>query len=181
MSFEDHSATPDVSEPGQMKGARGSGLAGLRGKRAKAVEALHIDLPVQRSEEKYGQRVIVRYRAFTGAEADSTRKRFKKDRRDGVDVIANSVILAKCCLGIFTEVERDDPDAWMKFDPELAEVLLTDEDGVVDQSALADIRSSDEVVRLLYITDGDVMKTAEKLSDFSGFSLEELDEDSAGN
>lgn len=181
MSFDNHSTLPDVAEPGQVKAARGSGLAALRGKRAKAVAELHVDLPVPRSEEAFGQRVIVRYRPFTGAEADGVRKRFRKDKRDGVDVIANSVILAKCCLGIFTEVERDDPAAWMKFDPELAELLLTDADGVVDQVALDKVAGADEVVRLLYVTDGDVMATASKLSEFSGFTLDELDEDHAGN
>lgn len=175
MSFDDHSALPDVSEPGQLKAARGSGLAGLRGKRSKAVAELHIDLPVPRSEELFGQRVIVRYRPVTAKESEGTRKRFAKDKRDDVDVIANSVVLAKCCLGIFTALERDDPDQWMKFDKELAELLLTDEDGNVDEQALDNVAGADEVVRLLYVTDGDVIATALKLGEFSGFDTVEAD------
>lgn len=179
VTFDEHAGGPDVGEPGQLKAARGSGLAGLRGKRAKAVADLHIDLPVQRSEEIFGQRVIVRYRPVTAKESEATRKRFAKDKRDDVDVIANSVVLAKCCLGIFTSVEREDRDAWMRFDKDLAELLLTDEDGNVDQAALDQVNGADEVVRLLYATDGDLIATAMKLGEFSGF--DEVLAESSGN
>lgn len=179
MTFDEHADGPDVGEPGQLSAPRGSGLAGLRGKRAKAIAGLHIDLPVQRSEELFGQRIIVRYRPVTAKESEGTRKRFAKDKRDDVDVIANSVVLAKCCLGIFTDVERNDPDAWMKFNKELAELLLTDDEGNVDQEALDKVAGADEVVRLLYATDGDVIATAMKLGEFSGF--DEVLAESSGN
>lgn len=174
MTFEDET-TPNLDEPGQLKAARGSGLAQLRGRRAQAVEKLHIDLPVQRSEELLGQRVIVRYRALAGAELERMRKRFAKNKSDDVDTVANASSLALACLGVFTEAERDDPSSWMKFDTELAALIKdVDEDQVTEKSGA-------EVVRLLYFTDGDVSATAMKLTEFSGYSIEGLEEDNAGN
>lgn len=172
--YADASA-PDVSSPGELSAAPGSGLAQIRGRRAKVIEKIHIDLPVQRSEELLGVRVLVRYRAFTWAEAENLRKRFAKDKRPDSDVIQNASLLATCCQGVFTDAEADDPAAWMTFGPELAALI----EDVPENEVSA--KTASDVARLLYFTDGDLNATAAKVAEFSGFTLDDLEAATPGN
>lgn len=173
--FEGTPDVPDVSMPGEAKGAPGSGLDQLRGKRRKAVQDLHTDQVVPRSEDLFGTRVIVRYRPCTDAERKRVEKRFGKSKSDEADVQANAVLLATCAMGVFTDHERDDPESWMKFDQDLAALILdSDEEG-------AKVKTAADVVRLLYVTDGDVAATAAKILEFSGYTFDELEDASTGN
>ena len=175
MNAFDDDVDPDISEPGEIPAAPRSGLAAIRGKRAEAVKALHIDLPVQRSEEVFGQTVFVRCRPYTDAERKAVTKRVEKLKSKADEVAENASLLAKCTLGIFTADERDNPDEWMRFDRELAALILDEDESEVSVATAA------EVVRLLYLTDGDILSSAAKLTEFSGYSLEELDEATSGN
>ena len=169
---------PDVDEPGQIDAAPGSGLAALRGKRAHTVQSIHLDLPVQRSEEIFGQVVYVRYRPYTDPERRRLAKRFEKRKDAEADLVSNAVLLGQCTLGVFTAVERDTPDDWMHMDRDLAALLLGVDEG---DPALKPIESAADVVQLLYVTNGDLMATAAKLSEWTGYSLEDLEEADSGN
>lgn len=173
--FDAAETSPDVSTPGDLPAPAGSGLEALRGRRAKVVESLHIDMPVPDSEELLGTKVVVRYRPCTKAEIVSTQGQFKKSRDDDKDTQANAVLLAKCCLGIFTAEERDNPDQWLRFDTTLAAIIEDVEEADVKA------KSSKDVVRALYFLDGHVDTTAERLIRFSGYDLDELEVLSPGN
>lgn len=175
MGDFDTAGLPDLSSDGDLSAPTGSGLAAIRGRRAKAVADLTIDLPVPRSEDIFGQRVIVRFRPITDAERRRAEKASAKKKGDDVDVLVNAQVLAVAALGIFTPVERDDPESWMRFDRDLAGLIL-DED-----PAEVGVANSAEVVRLLYATEGDILATGAKLAEFSGYSLAEIEEDDAGN
>ena len=146
-----------------------SALAGLRARREAAVQQLHKDLPVPRLDPP----VFVRFRVVDQADIDEANKLMAKSKDRDRRVITNAIVLAKACLGIF---EKDahgepvgDPDEWLRFDKSLAAVLEVDL-----------IKGSD-IVRALYLADGDIIATCEKLWEFSGFTGDQLESEFAGN
>jgi hypothetical protein len=165
--------TVDETTPEQRPAAVGSPLASLRARREKAVTGLHLDLAVQRLDPP----VYVRYRPVTQAEIDQSSKLFDKSKDADKNVKANAATLAKACLGVFevidgVEVSVDPADrhgSWPRFDQQLGDLL-----------GLETNRAAD-IVRGLYLTDGDVIATATKLADWSGYSLSGLEEREAGN
>lgn len=164
--FDDY-GTADESTPA----ASSSLLAGIRERQAKAREALFFDYPVPKMEPLH-----VRYRPATSTEiamADKIAKRHRK--RDDASVIAEAGLLASCAVGVFdvddTGEPIGDPDDWLTFGPELAELL----DMGVDRPRAAD------VVRALYLREGDITTTFRQLVVDSGYELGELEETEAGN
>jgi hypothetical protein len=145
--------------------------AELKARREKATEELFFDYPVPKLEPLH-----VRYRPMTGGEVKATAKAAERNKkRDDGEVLAQAGLLARCCLGVFDVDENGnaigDPDEWLRFGPELAEVL-----GVtVDRPRAAD------VVRALYVRDGDITSTFNQLVVDSGYVLSELEESEAGN
>lgn len=156
------------NESGERPAASGSALSGLRARRQKAVEELHLDLPVQRLDPP----VYVRFAPATQSQIEAITKRYSKSKDKDKTVTVNALILAHYCRGVFEvidgeEVSVDESDRsgeWPRFDERLAELLGLESDRAVD------------VVRGLYLTDGDVIATAGKLADWSGYSIEELEE-----
>jgi hypothetical protein len=161
------------SEPGPRPAASGSALASLRARREQAKDDLHLDLAVPRLDPP----VYVRFAPVEQALIDRANKRHEKSKAQDKNVVINAVILADACQGVFEvidgeEVSVDDRDRdgeWPRFDEQLADLLG------VDATKAAD------VVRALYLTDGDVIATATKLADWSGYSLADLEERAEGN
>lgn len=170
--------TDQISElgdgnPEERPAASSSPLADIRARRAEAVKQLHVDLLVPR----YGIPLYVRYKPAPEHRVNAINKANEKSKDPERNIVANAAILADCCLGVFAVVQRDgqevkvsvddtDPDGeWPKFDSRLAEAL-----------GFPDITRASDVVRKLYLTDGDVLATATKLADWSGYSLTGVEE-----
>lgn len=161
-------ADTDGAQREERPAAAGSQLASLRDRRAAAAKQLYLDLPVPRLEPE----VFVRFAPVEQAQIDRINKRHEKSKDREKTVKINAVVLAEACRGIFEvideqEVSIDPADRegdWPRFDEKLADLLGLDSTGAVD------------VVRGLYLTDGDVIATATKLADWSGYSITDLEE-----
>lgn len=175
------SANPDAFEDdvdlevdtGEAPAAVGSVLAGLRQRREQALAALYTDLVVPRLDPP----VFVRFRPIDQAKIEQANKRANASKDPDAATAANAAVLAAACVGVFeldedgaeVGVDPDDRDSWPQFDKRLARLL-----GVKAGKAA-------DVVRALYLTDGDVIKTVTKLAEWSGFNEDALDRDTAGN
>lgn len=154
---------------GQLDAAPTSRLTSLRQRRQNAVKELHTDLEVPRLDPP----VYVRFRPVTQAETENVNKRFAKSKDKDKTVLINAVLLAQACKGVYeiidgeeVSVDQDDRHGdWPKFDDHLAGLL-----------GLKDAASAADVVRGLYLTDPDVISTAVKLAEWSGFNLEAIEE-----
>lgn len=135
-----------------------SGLARLKETRKAALETLHLDLSVPRLDPP----VVVRFRPLTQAEIKTITKRFASNKTADSVILHNAALLAEACLGVFGLDENgepvEDPDDWPGFDETLAEIL-----------GLDGASSAVDVVRGLYLTDGDVSSAADRLVEWSGW------------
>lgn len=180
MEFTDELADEPTIEAGQVEAAESSPLAGLRAARAKVVATLHTDLPIPRLEG-FG----VRYGIVTQRRIDQITKKFQQSKDPDRTVIINALVLAEACLGVYQWVDGEqvsvDPEdragEWPKFAERLAE-LLHDPDEPKPRAT-----KSSDVVRSLYLTDGDIVSTATQLAEWNGYAAEILadDEDLQGN
>lgn len=167
--------TPETLRADERPAASTSPLANLRRRREEAIEKLYVDLPVPR----YGDDLAlhVRYAPVPQHKVEAVNKIAAKSKDREKNIIANASILADACLGVFAEitidgetheisVDDEHPDEdWPKFDERLGHLLGLD----------GPARATD-VVRRLYLTDGDIIATAAKLADWSGYTLENVEE-----
>ncbi|WP_156759561.1 hypothetical protein [Microbacterium karelineae] len=153
---------------GETPAAPTSGLAALRTQRAKIKQKLHLDLLVPR----YDEPVYVRYMPPTKAQINRVSDRATKSRDK--DALAEAMLLAECCLGVFQKDDDGkpigDPDDWPKFDKDLAEYLG---EPSLDRAA--------DVVRALFFTDGDIIAQAAALTSWAGYAEAQAVEDYEGN
>lgn len=159
----------DELEPGATQAAESSVLGGLRARRERAIQKLEIDLVVPR----YDPPIFVRFKVVSQARIDQVGKQTEKSKEKDRTVIANAILLADACVGVF-EVDKDgapvgDPAEWPCFDDQLAGIL-----------GIPWTRAQD-VVRTVYVSDGDIISTAAKLGEHSGYATEMLERDPEGN
>jgi hypothetical protein len=135
-----------------------TGLARLAEARKAALETLHLDMQVPRLDPP----VFVRVRPISASEIAAITKRFRGNKTPDAAVMHNAALLAEVCLGVFGVDEHgqpvEDPQDWPRFDEQLAEIL-----GMDGASTAVD------VVRGLYLTDGDVASAADRVVEWSGF------------
>lgn len=153
---------------GEQPAAPSSGLAGLRAQREQIKKALHLDLQVPR----YTDPVFVRYSAPSKSLIRHINDRAEKSRDK--NVLAEAMLLAECCVGVFQKDSNGDPigdpEEWPKFDAALAEYL-----------GEPNLTRATDVVRALYLTDGDVLGHSADLSRWAGFAGAEAAEEYEGN
>ncbi|MFW6776070.1 hypothetical protein ACOACO_17435 [Nocardioides sp. CPCC 205120] len=137
----------------------------LRDRRAKAADGLQLDLPVPRLEPP----IYVRYRPVSNREIKEVNARYAKSKDKDREVLVNASLLARACLGIFEEVEGElvspldgGPD-FPKFDEAMAAELGSN-------STVAT-----EVVRALFLTDGDIISQATQVAQWSGYADEQIE------
>lgn len=154
----------------EMKAAKGSPLERLRAEREAMQQRLHIDLRVPR----YELPIFVRYGPLSQARTEAIDKRFRNKKGEDRSVLLNAAILVEACQGVFVHdedgepvgIDPEQPHVWPKFDAHLAEML-----GIETASAA-------DVARWLYGTDGDLISTAQKVVEWSGYGDTE---DDSGN
>ena len=147
-------------------------LQSLSAKRASLQEGLYIDLQVPRWEDP---EIFVRYGPVDVTSLETqARKREDSKLRDW-NILLNADILAQSCIGVYACLDGDydtkyslrsgDPDgAWTKFDADLAANL-----GSVTSAAA-------DVVRTVYMTDGDLLEAAQELTTWSAKKNKQVDE-----
>jgi len=166
------------AEPAPVAAAASSPLASLRARRAKAQERLYKDLKVPRWDDDGGPAIYVRYKPLSPGKMATAVERRRRDKAKDQDwaTKANADALIGSCMGVFTEIdgaqyslrEGDRNGSWTTFDPDLGAAL-----GVESQNAV-------DVVRALYLTDGDLINAAATLTTWSGLVGPQADEDYLG-
>lgn len=168
--FDDALGGVDEGPAGLTPAAPDSPLAGLRASRDKARQKLTTDLRVPRLEPE----VYVRYKPIPLGRINAVNTALGKSKATDKEVSANAAILADVCVGVFT-VDEDgepvgDPSEWPRFDQDLAEIL-----------GVPKLNRGSAIVRELYLTDGDIVATVRKLSEWSGFAHDQLEREAEGN
>lgn len=151
----------------------GSALAGLRKAREKALAQLTTDLKVPGLEPE----VYVRFRPIKQRELDLANEKAAKSKDDDRIVVANAVVLAHACVGIFGLVDGEpegSPDSWPRFDEDLARAL-----GMMDNGE--SMPPVPDIVRALYLTDGALIGTAEALNAWSAPAIARREQELSGN
>jgi hypothetical protein len=139
-------------------------------------DKLYKDIKVPRWEDP---EIFVRFNPIdvTSTEAVVEKRRESKDVVPDWLLYANADIIAQSCQGVYATLDGDhskkyslrvgDEDGpWTRFDPDLAAAL-----GLPTEIGAA------EVVKALYMTDGDLLAAATALTDWSGASIAQVDTD----
>jgi len=147
-------------------------LVSLRDRRKAIIDDMFIDIKVPRWSEP---EIYVRFRPISAVTLNKKVETRRKQGGEMWSILANADILADACIGIYGVMDGDldnkislrdgDPKGeWTKFDGFLMEAL-----------GLEATRASDAVMSL-YLTEGDLIATANKLFEWSGIASNEADE-----
>lgn len=153
-------------------------LDNIAGRRQEIRESLTEDIPVPRWEDP---EIIVKFAPIEHDDLNKARSVVQKAQRGArslAEINANADILIKACRAVVARIEgqeyslrqgdRDgDPT---RFDKDLAKALGLD----------ADTATARQVVRSLYLTDGDIIATADRLVRWSGYRLQQVDQELEG-
>lgn len=148
-------------------------FAALRDRREQAKAELFTDLKIPR----YDPPIYVRFKPVPQARIDGMNKAAEKSKAKDATVAANAAILADATIGVFEVIDdqkvsinpSDREGEWPRFDSDLAELFE------VRATKAAD------VVREVYMTDGDIIATVTQLGVWSGFNLDDIQADFEGN
>lgn len=159
--------SPETIGSGPRPAPAGSLLDTIRQERAKRERALFVDYPVPGLAD-----VHVRFRPIQQAEIERVNRRFEKSKDLERDLLINATILTIGCVGVWSKPDPDAvfPEDSPRFDAALAPALDLPEDA-----------PPVEMVRKLYATDGDVISTAVRLAEWSGYTASEIDREFEGN
>lgn len=175
-----------VPEGGERPAAPASPLADLRSRKTKILESLFNDLKVPRWDDDGGPAVYVRYKPASATKIASAMDRRSKQKKilgDDWIIAAQADVLIDSCVGVYAvdgdekySFRPDDPfGSWTRFDPDLAASLgLSAGEGGKPVEAV-------DVVRALYLTDGDLTLAYNSLCQWSGTTSEEAEEAHQGN
>lgn len=158
-------------------------LGNLKERRQQVVEKQYLDRAVPRWSDP---EIFVRFKPVdhatirkamdaTDDSGGNRRQRREAGKKARGELQANIDVLIEGCVGVYAVLDgnrerkyslrKGDPRGeWTKFDPELADNL-----GIEAGSAT-------EVVRALYLADGDIMTTAGAIAEFSGYREDTADE-----
>lgn len=151
-----------------------TGIGSLRARREKAREALTLDLVVPR----YDPPIYVRLKPVTQARIEAGLKQAEKSKAKDASLAANAALIATACVGIF---EKDgDTDVSIDADDRHGDLLTFSDERTAELLEVPMTKAGD-LVRALYLTEGDVMATAGKLVDWCGYSDADLEADFSGN
>lgn len=151
-------------------------LFSLKSRREELLKKLYLDLKLPRWTSP---EIFVRYRPVEAGELSEkvARRENMKQRPADWGVLANADILIACCEGVYACLDGDYDKKfslragdwegrWTKFDGDLALAV-----GLPENARATDI------VRAVYLTDGDLIDAANKLMEWSGQSNEQVSRD----
>lgn len=145
----------------------------LKSRRDKAIEELFTDYKIPR----YDPPIYVRFKPVPQDRIDAAEKAAERSKAKDAKVAANAAILANATIGVFEVIDgrkvsinpADRDGEWPKFDSGLAELFEVQ------------ATKSADVVRAVYMTDGDIIATVTQLGVWSGFNLDDIQKDFEGN
>jgi len=146
-------------------------LMSLKDRRKKILDELFIDIQVPRWDEP---EIFVRFKPVSALKLNASIERRRKRGGDDWSLLANADVLVDSCIGVYAVMSSDKeqhlslrPGApkspWTKFDSDLADALGADVDNAAD-TCIA-----------LYLTEGDLIETANKLFRWSNIANDEAD------
>jgi hypothetical protein len=177
MSQQPEEERPQLSAVRGKESDRLSVLGHLKERREQIKQSATTDLPVERWTDP---EIFVRFKpvdhGIIRAGGNRVESAQPKDKAR-IEVEVNSDVLIRGCVGVFARINGkeyslrpgDPRGDWTKFDADLAENLGLNEDS-----------TAREVVKALYIFDGDIMSTAAKVAEFSGYRDKIADEEVSG-
>jgi len=147
-------------------------LLSLKDRRKKIVNDMYVDIKVPRWDEP---EIYVRFKPVSAVRLNAAIMKRRNSKADDWSFLANADMLVDSCVGIYGvfnndatvkySLRVDNPTGpWTKFDPDLAEALGIDAKRAID-SCIA-----------LYLTEGDLIDTANKLFRWSNIANDEADE-----
>jgi hypothetical protein len=147
-------------------------LASLQARREQIVNDLYTDIQVPRWDSP---EIYVRFKPVSTIKLNAAIERRRKQKGDDWSLLANADMLIESCVGIYAVFNGDtenklslsptDPNGkWTKFDTELAKALGVDAQRATDS------------VQALYLTEGDLIDTANRLFRWSNVANDEADE-----
>ena len=156
---------------GESEKAAMSPLAALHARRAEIVSELYLDIKVPRWDNP---EIYVRFRPASAIKLSNSLDKRRKTNQSDWAILANADMLIDACIGVYAVLDgehdekfslrKNDPNgSWTTFDADLAEAL-----GVTERKATA-------VVQALFLTEGDLIDTANKLFAWSGIAGDEAD------
>lgn len=145
----------------------------LSSRRQQAVDELWTDLKIPR----YDPPIYVRFKPIEQKRIDAMTASIERSKAKDKRVAANAALLAEATIGVFEVVDGEqvsiDPEDrdgdWPKFDMRLAELF-----------EVQAVKAA-EVVRAVYLTDGDIIATVMQVGEWSGYNLDEIQADFEGN
>lgn len=147
-------------------------LIGLRKRREQIVNELYTDIQIPRWDEP---ELFIRFKPVSATKLNATIERRRKQKSDDWSFLANADMLVDSCVGIYGVLNgdhdnklslrpNDSKGTWTKFDPDLASAL-----------GIEAVRAAD-VCTALFLTEGDLIDTANKLFKWSNIANSEADE-----
>jgi len=147
-------------------------LIGLRKRREQIVNELFIDIKVPRWDTP---EIYIRFKPVSAMKLNSTIARRSKEKGTDWSYLANADMLVDSCVGIYAVVDGDEDNklslrlddprgSWTKFDPDLSAAL-----------GIEAVRAVD-ACQALFLTEGDLIETANKLFRWSNIANNEADE-----
>jgi hypothetical protein len=160
--------------------ARLSRLGDLKERRQTILEQAVLDRKVPRWNDP---EIWVRYKPIDHSIIRAGYSRIESAppaKKGEVEVNSNADLLIRACVGVYAKLPEDtegeyslrpgDPEGVpTRFDPDLATNL-----------GLSDKSTAREVVRKLFITEGDIIAHAKAVAEFSGYTEDETDTDFLG-
>jgi len=161
----------EVTHDGANEASEVTPLISLKERRKQIVNDLFIDVKVPRWDEP---EIFVRFAPVSATKFGAAMERRRKQKAEDWTLLANIDMLIDSCVGVYALLPDSDEKLslcpgspygeWTKFDTDLGESL-----------GITATRASD-VCRSLYLTEGDLIDTANKIFRWSGLANEEADE-----
>jgi len=98
-----------------------------------------------------------------------------KQRRGEVELEQNMDTLIRACVGVYAKLDGDDREYSLRPDDFEGELTRFDQDLAANLGLPSDATAR-QVVKALYLTDGDILSHAMKLVEWSGYRETEADE-----
>lgn len=169
------SVTPVDAPSVSLDAPQAPAIKSLKARREALVAKLYLDLQVPRWDADGGPKIFVRYGPVAMAKLDQAVERRKKSDPKEWSLLASADALVDACIGVYVmedgkqlSLKDGDPGGrWTRFDQDLANSL-----GLNTATSKAV-----DVVKYLYLTDGDLIAASNEVFEWSAVSIDKVDED----
>lgn len=171
-------AADKASAPEELAGDNGrlSILDHLKERREEIKQEATIDLRVERWDKPY---IWVRYKPVDHSiiRAANTQVEAAPPKKKGeVEVNVNADVLIRGCVGVFAKVNEDDEEEFSLRSGDWHGTLTKFDKDLAANLGLPEGATARDIVKSLYIFEGEILSTAVTLSVFSGYKEKEADE-----